>query len=214
MVWIRFVRFPPYFQAYERQLAKQRYFTRDGSPGPRARSGRSRPPATAPPLRPRVTPMPIEVRRFGVGHRRPDGPPGTTGIRARSSRADGRGSIAELAFDRARRGSTPHRNPNSTWFIVIEGGGWVGVGDERTRVAAGEAVALAAGRDPRRVDRRVADARDRRRVPGPDDSAVRGILAGSARELLPGEPHAERGEGALAPGADAVPHDRSEGEPV
>jgi hypothetical protein len=49
---------------------------------------------------------------------------------------------------------------------------------------------------------------------GPDDRAVRGILAGSARELLPGEPHAERGEGALAPGADAVPHDRSEGEPV
>lgn len=29
MVWIRFVRFPPFFQAYERQLAKQRYFTRD-----------------------------------------------------------------------------------------------------------------------------------------------------------------------------------------
>lgn len=29
MVWIRFVRFPPYFAAYERQLAKQRYFSRD-----------------------------------------------------------------------------------------------------------------------------------------------------------------------------------------
>jgi hypothetical protein len=29
MVWIRFVRFPPYFRAYERQLAKQRYFSRD-----------------------------------------------------------------------------------------------------------------------------------------------------------------------------------------
>jgi hypothetical protein len=28
MVWIRFVRFPPYFRAYERQLAKQRYFSR------------------------------------------------------------------------------------------------------------------------------------------------------------------------------------------
>jgi ABC-type xylose transport system permease subunit len=26
--WIRFVRFPPYFRAYERQLAKQRYFSR------------------------------------------------------------------------------------------------------------------------------------------------------------------------------------------
>lgn len=29
MVWARFVRFPPEFRAYERQLAKQRYFTRD-----------------------------------------------------------------------------------------------------------------------------------------------------------------------------------------
>jgi hypothetical protein len=29
MVWIRFVRFPPYFAAYERQLAKQRYYSRD-----------------------------------------------------------------------------------------------------------------------------------------------------------------------------------------
>jgi len=28
LVWIRFVRFPPYFQAYERQLAKQRYYSR------------------------------------------------------------------------------------------------------------------------------------------------------------------------------------------
>ena len=28
LVWIRFVRFPPYFRAYERQLAKQRYFSR------------------------------------------------------------------------------------------------------------------------------------------------------------------------------------------
>jgi hypothetical protein len=28
LIWIRFVRFPPYFAAYERQLAKQRYFSR------------------------------------------------------------------------------------------------------------------------------------------------------------------------------------------
>jgi hypothetical protein len=28
-VYIRFIRFPPYFRAYERQLAKQRYFSRD-----------------------------------------------------------------------------------------------------------------------------------------------------------------------------------------
>jgi hypothetical protein len=29
MVWTRFVRFPPFFQAYERQLSKQRYFSRE-----------------------------------------------------------------------------------------------------------------------------------------------------------------------------------------
>ncbi|HEU4573117.1 MAG TPA: AraC family ligand binding domain-containing protein, partial [Candidatus Limnocylindrales bacterium] len=27
-----------------------------------------------------------------------------------------------------------------TWFVVIEGGGWVRVGDEQARVASGEAV--------------------------------------------------------------------------
>ena len=84
--------------------------------------------------------MPIEVRRFGVGHRRPEGPPGTTGIRGQVIETSAAGVIAELAFGLDAR-IAPHANPNTTWFIVIEGGGWVGVGDERTRVQAGEAVA-------------------------------------------------------------------------
>jgi uncharacterized membrane protein len=46
MVYARFLRFPPYFRAYERQLAKQRYFTRDRYARPestiRARSSRRR----------------------------------------------------------------------------------------------------------------------------------------------------------------------------
>ena len=83
--------------------------------------------------------MPIEIRRFGVGHRRPDGPPGTIGVTGQVIHSDGRGLITELAFARGAR-IEPHANPNTTWFIVIEGGGWVGVGDERTRIAAGEAV--------------------------------------------------------------------------
>lgn len=82
--------------------------------------------------------MPIEVRRFGVGHRRPDGPPGTTGIAGQVIESGPTGIISELAFERRAR-ITPHTNPNWTYFIVIEGGGWVGVGDERTRVQAGEA---------------------------------------------------------------------------
>ena len=83
--------------------------------------------------------MPIEVRRFGVGQRRPDGPPGTTGIEGQVIRSEATGVIAELAFDRHAR-ITPHTNPSWTYFVVIEGGGWVGVGDERSRVQAGEAV--------------------------------------------------------------------------
>ena len=46
LVWIRFVRFPPYFRAYERQLAKQRYFSRQRFDRPettiRSRSSRRR----------------------------------------------------------------------------------------------------------------------------------------------------------------------------
>ncbi len=83
--------------------------------------------------------MPIEFVRFGVGHRRPDGPRGTTGISAAVLHSDTRGVIAELAFARGAL-IEPHSNPNTTYFIVIEGGGWVLVGNERARVAAGEAV--------------------------------------------------------------------------
>ena len=83
--------------------------------------------------------MPIEVRRFGVGHRRPDGPPGTVGIEGQVIASGATGTVAELAFGR-RAHIVPHSNPATTYFLVIEGGGWVGVGDERTRVTAGEAV--------------------------------------------------------------------------
>jgi quercetin dioxygenase-like cupin family protein len=84
--------------------------------------------------------MPIDIRHFGVGHRRPDGPPGTTGIEGQVIESGPGGVLSELAFGRQARMS-PHSNPNWTYLVVIEGGGWVGVGDERTRVLAGEAVA-------------------------------------------------------------------------
>ena len=84
--------------------------------------------------------MPIDVRRFGVGHRRPDGPPGTTGIEGQVIESGPTGVISELAFGRHAR-IAPHTSPNWTCFLVIEGGGWVGVGEERTRIQAGEAAA-------------------------------------------------------------------------
>ena len=91
------------------------------------------------------------------------GPPGTTGVTGQVIHSDARGLVAELAFARGAR-VEPHANPNTTWMIVIEGGGWVGVAGERTRIAAGEAVLLAGGHPPRGLDRALRDARDHRRV--------------------------------------------------
>ena len=86
----------------------------------------------------------MEIVRFGVGHRRPEGPPGTVGLQGQVIHSDGRGLVSELAFGRNAR-IEPHSNPNTTWFVVIEGGGWVAVGEEQARVAAGEAVLWPAG---------------------------------------------------------------------
>jgi quercetin dioxygenase-like cupin family protein len=52
---------------------------------------------------------------------------------------DERGVVTELAF-RPGAAIAPHTNSNLAYLLVIEGGGFVQVGDERTRVAAGEAV--------------------------------------------------------------------------
>jgi quercetin dioxygenase-like cupin family protein len=159
--------------------------------------------------------MPIEVRRFGVGHRRPEGPPGTTGLTGQVIHSDGRGIIAELAFMRGGA-ITPHDSPNTTWFCVIEGGGWVLVGDERRRVAAGEAVLWpanlthAAWTDHIEMRAIVVE------FAGPDDAAALAILEGEAKRLEAGEGgRAARGEGRLAERAvDPDRVDRSEGEPL
>lgn len=81
----------------------------------------------------------MEIRRFGIGYRRREGPAGSRGVDGQSIHADERGVIAELAF-RPNAAMAPHSNPNLTYFVVIEGGGFVQVGEERARVAAGEAV--------------------------------------------------------------------------
>ncbi|MBI2776871.1 MAG: cupin domain-containing protein [Chloroflexi bacterium] len=159
--------------------------------------------------------MPIEVRRFGVGHRRPEGPPGTTGLTGQVIHSDGRGVVSELAF--ARGGSvTPHENPSTTWFVVIEGGGWVLVGEERRRVAAGEAVHWPAG-----IPHAAWTEHGEMRAlvvefAGADDSGTAAVLEGAARRLGPGETGlAARGEGWLAERpVDPERHDRSQGEPA
>jgi quercetin dioxygenase-like cupin family protein len=155
--------------------------------------------------------VPIEIRRFGVGQRRPDGPPGSVGLTGLVLHSDGRGLISELAFARNAR-IEPHTNPNTTYFIVVEGGGWVGVGAERTRIAAGEAACW-----PANVIHSAWTEHSEMRAfvvefGGPDDRAV---VLGQARGLSPGETDpTARGEGDLA--ARAGPpgdHDRTAGEP-
>ena len=86
----------------------------------------------------------MEIRRFGIGQRRPDGPAGTHNVRAAIIDSGPAGVVAELALGR-HAVIEPHSNPNTTWFVVIEGGGFVSVGGERARVFAGEAVLWPAG---------------------------------------------------------------------
>jgi len=159
--------------------------------------------------------MPIDVRRFGVGHRRPDGPQGTVGIEGQVIESGASGTIAELAFGRRAR-ITPHSNPNTTYFLVIEGGGWVGVGDERTRVQAGEAAVW----PPDVIHAAWTDGAPMRAIvvelPNPRP-ALANVVDGRARPIGPGR--VTRGEGQLAPRrVEAVGRtedpEAAEGEPL
>jgi len=82
----------------------------------------------------------LEIRRFGPGHRRAGGPPGTRNVAGQVIFHDDRAVITEMAFGPYAL-ITPHANQSNTaLFIVISGGGFVQVGDERARVNHGEAV--------------------------------------------------------------------------
>ena len=155
--------------------------------------------------------MPIEIRRFGVGHRRPDGPIGSVGLTGQVLHADGRGSVSELAFARNGR-IEPHASPNTTYFIVVEGGGWVGVGDEWTRIAAGEAAVW-----PADIPHAAWTEHSEMRaftveLAGADD---RDTVEGRARDANPDDRPVARGTGQLAGRTErrAGP-DPNEGEPA
>jgi quercetin dioxygenase-like cupin family protein len=173
----------------------------------------------------------VEIRRFGVGQRRPGGPQGTSGVASAVIHADARGLVVELAF--ARRATIPpHSSPNSAWLVVVEGGGWVHVGDERARIAAGEAVLW-----PADVEHAVETELSEMRAfmvefAGADDTAARGILEGRALELAAGDPppstdasgapaglgtatpRVPPAQGSLAPGSNAGASAAAEGEPL
>ena len=82
----------------------------------------------------------MEIRRFGPGHRRPGGPPGTRNVAGQVIYSDERVVVTEMALGPYAM-ITPHANQaNTALFIVISGGGFVQVGEERARVNHGEAV--------------------------------------------------------------------------
>jgi quercetin dioxygenase-like cupin family protein len=153
----------------------------------------------------------MEIRRFGFGHRRPDGPPGTHGVQGAVIHADARGIVSELAFGR-RAIIEPHSNPNTTWFLVIEGGGFVRVGDETARVFAGEAVLWPAGV----VHGASTDLSEMRAIvveyAGADDAAARDILEGVVLSLEAGP--VDKADGALVDDQPDRGYDPSHGEPL
>ncbi|MFI5254945.1 MAG: cupin domain-containing protein [Candidatus Limnocylindrales bacterium] len=125
---------------------------------------------------------------------------------------DARGLIAELAFER-HAVIAPHENPDTTFFIVISGGGFVQVDGERMRINQGEAVVWPAGvphgayTDGTEMRALVVE------LPGADDAWARGVL-----DALPGADDPMRpvtlGDGSLAPGPRSrEDHDESHGEP-
>jgi quercetin dioxygenase-like cupin family protein len=150
----------------------------------------------------------MEIRRFGYGHRRPEGPAGSHGVQAAVIHSDARGTVTELAFAR-KAAIQPHTNPNPTWFLVIEGGGFVQVGDESARVFAGEAVLWPAGL----AHGASTDVSEMRAIvvelAGDGDDAIRRIVPGATLALDAGP--ADRAEGALAHRPPR--YDPSEGEP-
>ena len=153
--------------------------------------------------------MPIEIRRFGVGNRRPEGPAGSVGLTGQVIHADARGNISELAFARNGR-IEPHTSPNTTWLIVVEGGGWVAVGEEYTRIAAGEAVLW-----PPDIPHAAWTEHSQMRAflvefTGVDDTMIAGTAVTRREDT---ELPIGRGVGQLAPRTATAPHD-SEGEPA
>ena len=160
----------------------------------------------------------MDIRRFGPGHRRADGPAGTQGVEGARIHHDDRSLISELAFGRYAM-VAPHSNPNTALFIVISGGGYVQVGEERTRVNHGEAVLWPANLPHGAYT----DGSEMRAIVIELPSGDSNVLEGRAAQVLPAAAKAgadtatagsRRAEGRLADRQRTRnDYDRDEGEP-
>ena len=209
LVWIRFLRFPPILAAYEPRLARERYFTKQKFADPEA-TIRSAPAAVASSGSAAgdsaaADPMPIEIRRFGVGHRRPDGPPGTIG-------ADRPGH--PLRRPRRRRPSWPSRAARGSSRTPTR----TRPGSSSSRAAAGWASATSGPGS--RPARRPSGRPTSRTRPGPSTPrcarssssswapTIATRSSAARRAVGPGDRPVARGAGQLAPRIEAAGHDR------
>ena len=81
----------------------------------------------------------MEILRFGPGLRRNRPPAGSYGLADQTIWSDPRARITELAFSR-RALIPPQTSPDLGLFMVVAGGGWVQVGEERIAINHGEAI--------------------------------------------------------------------------
>lgn len=86
----------------------------------------------------------MEILRFGPGFRRSRPREGTQGVADQTIWSDPRARVTELAFS-ARALIAPQTSPDLGLFVVVAGGGWVQVGDERSTIDHGEAVEFPPG---------------------------------------------------------------------
>ena len=141
-VWIRFIRFPPLIRAYNVQVAAGAL----DEPGALPPAGGDDPTpqdAAAPPPLTRVArggDRPLRSRAIAG----PGGPTGSHGVADQVLWSDDRAHVSELAFSR-RAFLPPQTSPQVALFVVVSGGGWVQVGDERVAINHGEAVTWPAG---------------------------------------------------------------------
>jgi quercetin dioxygenase-like cupin family protein len=156
----------------------------------------------------------LEILRFGPGHRRLGGPPGTQNVEGAVIMHDDRAIVSELAFGRYAM-ITPHENPtNTALFVVISGAGFVQVGDERARVNHGEAVVWPAGE----MHGAYTDGTEMRAIvvelsPAGEPLVIEAVADSSAAEPKP-EAEPARAHGSLAErDVKRDEYDVSEGEP-